>query len=733
MTKYISRTAAAITAAILLTPAMSAGNNTVEDMSMYIAPAATPDAPQQLTYMPDGSGYALLSDDGRSIDVFDIRSGQKTSTLFSVDNARESKLQSISGFKLSPDASKIIVWTDVCPIYRRSYTARHYVYERRTRLLKPISDTFDHTRIPQFSPDSRMVAFVADNNIYIRKLDYGSQVAVTTDGAKDHIINGATDWTYEEEFTLTSTLAWAPDNTTLCYIRFDESQVPLYSFPMYEGTCEPRDNYALYPGSFTYKYPVAGQPNSKVSLHSYDIETRKVKDIPLPDSRIEYIPRIDYGPTAQQLLVSTLNRDQNHFEIYSVNPKSTVCRSVYATDSKAWILPETYEKLTLDDAGFTVMVPGTSGHIELKQYSYAGASTGTIAAEGHDITAYYGKDAAGNHYYQVTSPTPMDRTVYRSGAKKTPSLLSSSDGTTSMSFSPDMKYAVSSHSDVNTPPVYDLISADGKRVRTLVDNSAYSSRIKPLSAATEFVKIPADGIELNAFIIKPRNFDASRHYPAIMYQYSGPGSQSVLNRWSFNWMSYFADQGFVIICADGRGTAGRGISFMQSVYKNLGHYETIDQIYAARYAASLPYIDSKRIGIFGWSYGGYEALMAASATNSPYAAAVAVAPVTDWRYYDTVYAERYMLTPQQNDEGYNSSAPIKHTASMKMPLLIMHGTADDNVHLLNTYQYVSTLQSQGSMCDMFIFPNMNHSINHCGAQALVYARMLEFFKNKLGR
>lgn len=720
----------AVLYSILLTLATyttaSGASTAVRDLKQYIAPESTPDAPDNFTYMPDGQSYALLSDDGHTIDVYDVKTGNKINTVFDVANARTTRLSSIEGFMLSPDASKIIVWTDVEYIYRRSFTARYYVYEQRTRELKPISTTHERTRIPVFSPDNRMIAFVADNNIYVAKLDYGSQVPVTTDGVKDKIINGAVDWTYEEEFTMTSTLAWAPDNSTLCYLKFNEAEVPLYSFPLYQGTCAPRDEYTYYPGEFTYKYPVAGEKNSVVSLHSYDIDTRKTKDISLPDHNIEYIPRINYGPSAQQLMVSTLNRDQNHFEIYSVNPKATTSRSVYSLDSKAWILPETYENITYLNDGFVIIAPDNTGYVGLKKYSYAGALMTTISSGNYDVTAYYGQDATGNHYYQAAAPSPMDRTVYRTGAKNGVQRISAETGTTSMRFSPDKRYAVSSYSDIDTPPVYNLVNGTGQRVRTLVDNVTYASTHKSLMAKTEFIKIAANGQELNAFVVKPRDFDPSHRYPVLMYQYSGPGSQSVLNRWSANWMNYFANNGIIVVCADGRGTAGRGMDFMQVVYKNLGYYETLDQIAAARWVAGQPWADAKKIAIFGWSYGGYEALMAGSAENNPYAAVVAVAPVTDWRYYDTVYAERYMLTPQQNDDGYNQSAPIKHTEGMTLPLLIMHGTAADNVHILNTYQYVSTLQSQGSLCDMLVFPNMNHSINHCGSQAVVYGKLFDW-------
>jgi len=721
-------------AVMLLAPAASATNPTqtiVSDIAPYVFPQNVTASPKAFSYMPDGTSYAMLSDDGKNIDTYDIKTGKLIDNLVSADNTRESKLDSFSGFTVSPNGKYILVWNNVRHIYRRSFTAEYYVYEVRTRLLRPLSHQFSQTMIPLFSPDSRMVAFVADNNIYIKKLDYNSEVAVTTDGATGRIINGATDWVYEEEFSLTSTLAWAPDNATLAFVKFNETEVPEYSFPLYRGACNPDNQYALYPGKFSCKYPVAGQKNSVVTLHSYDIDNRKIKDITLPDSRIEYITRIAYGPTPQQLLTVTLNRDQNRMEIYSVNPMSATSRSVYVQESKAWIIPQAYEDLKLTKNGFVVAAPDSKGFIQLKKYSYTGALLSSITSGDNDVTAYYGEDAAGCHYYQKAAPTPMDRTLWITDAKGLSRIVSKEHGNTSAKFSPEMSYCVTTFSDTKTPPVHTLSSAAGKTIRTLEDNAEFAAGASVLAVDKEFVTIPSDGYQLNAFIIKPRDFDASKRYPVIMYQYSGPGSQEVLNRWSLDWMNYFAHRGFVIICADGRGTGGRGTDFMFTVYKNLGHYETIDQLAAARYAASLPYVDSKRIGIFGWSYGGYETLMAVSAAGNPYAAAVAVAPVTSWRYYDTIYAERFMRTPQQNDEGYHSSAPISHAGDMSARLLVIHGTADDNVHFSNTVEYVSALQSHGILCDMLLFPNMNHSIYGCNARAEVYAKMFDFFSRNM--
>ena len=722
----------AATALYILTSAMAyaAGRSPyVAELAPFTAPDNRPAAPESYSYLPDGTALAV-SPDGLRIMRVDVQTGKESASLFDATHTRETTIPSIEGFIVSPNGEQIIVWNDSRPIYRRSFSARYYVYEVRSRLLRPLSSTHAFTQSPVFSPDSRMICFVAENNIYIRKLDYNTEVAVTTDGAKNKIINGVPDWTYEEEFTTTCSMAWAPDNLTLSYLRYDESDVALYSFPLYEGTCDPRSQFALYPGAYSYKYPVDGTANSTVSLHAYDIETRKTKDITIKAPGVEYIPRIGYGDTPERLVVATLNRDQNHLEIFAVNPKSTVAKSIYTEESKAWIAPETYEQLHLGPKTM-VINSCSSGFANLYEYSYTGELLRRITSEDADVTAYYGSDERGTHYYQIAAPTPLDRTVCSIDAKGRRNLLSPESGTSSAEFTPAMDMFVLNHNSASVPPVYTLRNAAGKQLRVIEDNSAYAARTANMPRREFFTMTTEGGISLNGYIVKPAVLAPGKKYPVVMSQYSGPGSQSVLNRWTLDWEQYFAMQGYIVVCVDGRGTGGRGRAFSDVVYRNLGHYETIDQIAAARYAAALPYADSSRIAIYGWSYGGYEALMCASAEGAPYAAAIAIAPVTDWRYYDTVYAERYMLTPQQNADGYRASAPIGRASRLSCPLLIMSGTADDNVHIANTYQYVSTLQSNGLLCDMFIFPNMNHSINGCNARAVVYAKMLTFLNTTL--
>lgn len=718
--------------ALTTTLLVSASNNAdIKGLAPYVYPMNKVNHVAKPDYLPDGMNYLALSDDGRRVVKYDTRTGAEVETVMDIDNTRENKIDHIEGYAISPDGSKILVHTGSTPIYRHSFKAKYYVYEIRTRMMRPLSVNHEYQRAPLFSPDGRMVAFVAeDNNIYLKKIDFDTETAVTTDGKVDQIINGVPDWVYEEEFTSACSMAWAPDNMTLSYLKYNESAVPAYSFPLYEGTCDPMTQYSLYPGAFTYKYPVAGEPNSVVTIHSFDIDNRKTKNITLPDDKIEYIPRIHYGSSPDRLIAVTLNRAQTRMEIFSVNPRSNVSKSLMVEEDNAWIEPCTYEDIKLNPDNF-VILSARSGYIHAYQYSYAGSMTRQITSGDYDVTAYYGSDAKGNHYYQSTASGPINRMISRIDAKGVVKNLSPEHGTASAWFTPAMNYYTVNYNNSTQPPKYTLYTIADKEVRVLEENKEASSRYAS-APKKEFMTITTtDGVVMNAYMIKPTDFSATKKYPVIMYQYSGPGSQQVLDKWEIDWMNYAAMKGYIILCVDPRGTGGRGRAWETVVYKNLGHYETIDQQGAARYAASLPYVDGSRIGITGWSYGGYETLMAISTPTSPFAAAVAVAPVTDWRYYDTVYAERYMLTPKENEDGYEESAPINHVGNMNIPLLIMHGTADDNVHLMNTMQYVSRLQADGRWCDMFLYPNMNHSIYYCNARLSVYSRLIDYFDKNL--
>ncbi len=744
--KYITKTIfsvalAALSAAVIFpvqaaSVAVPAGVLNVSSIAPYVYPQNAASTPGSMQFMPDGESFLRISDGGTKIVRYETSTGKELETVLDTSHTRESSISKVESFTISPDGSKLLVRSDSEPVYRRSVKGAYHVFEIKRNILRPLSTAFAMQQAPLFSPDSRMVAFVAENNIYIKKTDYNTEVPVTTDGAKNCIINGIPDWTYEEEFSTDCSMAWAPDNTTLCYLRYDESQVPLFTFTRYQGWCHVQSEYALYPGEFSYKYPVAGEKNSSVSVHSYDVDTRKTKEIPLADRNIEYIPRIAFGgASSERLMLVTLNRAQNRMEIYAANPKSTVAKSILVEEAKAWLNPAAYEDIAFEAESF-VLQSERNGWNNLYRYSYAGQQLRAITSGQAEVTAYYGTDALGFTYYQTVpagtdASAAINRVVCRIDRQgKKLETLTPAEGWASASFTPALNYYTVNYSNAATPPVYTLYNGKGKKLRLLEDNAEYASRYAS-APKREFFTMQSDGNTLNGYMVKPAGFSASKRYPVIMWQYSGPGSQEVVNRWKMDWDIYAATQGFLVVCVDGRGTGARGTAFRDIVYKHLGHYETIDQIAAANYVASLPYADGERIGLSGWSYGGYETLMGVTATDSPWKAAVAIAPVTSWRYYDTVYAERFMLTPQENADGYTESAPTERAARMACRLLIMHGTSDDNVHLSNTMEFVGALQAADRYCDMFLFPAMNHSIYGCDARALVYGRMISYFSDNL--
>ena len=685
-----------------------------------------------VTPLADGIHYVAASNNNTRIVKYEYRTGKAVETLFDVATARECNLKKFEGFSLSEDEKQLLIWDNSEKIYRRSFKAEYYTFEIKRNLLKPLSEN-GKQQVAVFSPNGRMVAFVRDNNIFVKKLDYGTELPVTRDGARNKIINGIPDWVYEEEFAFTSTLQWAPDNETLCFVKFDESNVPEYHFDLYEGSCPAYPQYALYPGSFEYKYPVAGENNAKVSVWSYTVETRALKQLNVPVDADGYIPRILFTRDADKLAVMTLNRIQNTLNIYTVNPKSGVNRLLLREQSNTWIDSENIDCVTFYP-DFFVIASERSGFRHLYQYNLNGTLIKQITKGNWDVTDFLGYDNVNRtFFYQSAEEGPLFRAIYKTDAKGAVIKLSDKKGTNKAEFNPSCTYFINKYNSTSVPLEITLCDAKGKQVRVLEDNNS----LKNLVARTdiprkEFFTCKNDaGDMLNGYMIKPLDFDASRRYPVVMVQYSGPGSQLVLDKWDVNWEQYLVSRAFIVACVDGRGTGARGNAFKTCVYMKLGELETQDQVSAARYMASLPYVDGKNIGIWGWSYGGYETLMAMSLSRDVYKAGVAIAPVTDWRFYDSIYAERYMRTPKENFDGYKRSAPLNHTEEQNGDLLVVSGTADDNVHLLNTLQYSSVMVESNKQFDMMIYTNKNHSIVGCNARYHLYTKVCDFFTDKL--
>lgn len=679
----------------------------------------------------DGKSYYELSDDGSRILKKDYRSGDIIETVFDAKTARDCDIEYWEGFQFSENEDKILLYTNKKPIYRYSFKADYYVYGIRHNKLQKLSNDGGE-EIAVFSPNGRMVAYVKDNNVFVAKLDYGTNIAATKDGEKNKIINGVPDWVYQEEFGLLSSLTWSPDNLMLAFIRWDETNVPLYSMQQYEND----DDYSqlcYYPQSFEYKYPVAGRENSIVSVKTYDVETRVLKTMELPVTEDSYIPRMTFTNDPTRLIITTLNRTQNRLQIHAANPRSTVTKLLYQEESKSWIDESILDKIKFyDDA--IIVLSDKNGYAHLYKYSTNGAFSKQLTDGKWNVTEYYGYDPVRKvHYIQTTQDGPLNRVLAKVDDRTGKiTKLTDGNGTYSAEFNSSFDYFVMRFSNAQTPDQYTICNYRGEKIRELEMNESYAGKYASTEIPKkEFFTMESNGVTLNGYMIKPIDFDPSKKYPVIMSQYSGPGSQQVLNAWKIDWENYFATQGYIIACVDGRGTGGRSKDFSSIVYMNLGKYESIDQLAAAEYMAQLPYVDSEKIGIWGWSYGGYETLMAMSQPGSKYAAGVAIAPVTDWRLYDTIYSERYMRTPQENESGYKAASPIERAQMLNGRLLIMTGTADDNVHQTNTLNYVSKLFENDKLVNMVVFPNKNHSITGGNTRCAVYSHVLDFYNTHL--
>ena len=662
--------------------------------------------------------YAQLSQDNKQILQYSFKTGKQTAILFDVNNTQGEHIDKFDGYIMSPDGRHILISTKRQNVYRRSYKAVFYIYTVQSRKLERLSDGGPQ-QAPVWSSDGNQVAFVRDNNIFLVKLLYGnSESQVTKDGKMNEVINGIPDWVNEEEFGFNSALVFTADGSMLCWIKYDESKVKQYSLQLFKGRSPELTENAIYPGTYSYKYPKAGEENSGVSAWSYDIKSHRIQQLNIPLATDGYMPRIVSTVDPDKIVIYTMNRHQDVLNLYSVNPRSTISHLLIKESVPKYVKEEAMANIRLTK-DFILFPSDRDGYMHLYLYNSNGTLKRKIGDGNFDITDVYGIDeSTGDVYYQAASLSAHDRQVYVCHANGKSERLTHQEGWNSAIFSGDFQYFINIWSDYNTPYVYTTCRNNGKIIATNVDNHDLKSKIQRYgwTKRETFSFITSDGVRLDGWMVKPANFDTSKKYPVIMYQYSGPGSQQVVNSWSAGSMGqggafdqYLAQQGFIVVCVDGRGTGGRGADFEKSTYLRLGDLESKDQVETASYLATLPYVDKDNIGIWGWSFGGFNTLMSMSNGKPIFKAGVAVASPTDWRFYDTVYTERYMRTPKENPQGYDVN-PIQRANNLSGALLICHGMADDNVHPQNAFEYSEALVQADKDFKEIYYTNRNHSI-----------------------
>lgn len=690
--------------------------------------------------MADGETYAQISKDGKQVVKYSFKTGKQVGVIFDANAVRGANIGSIDGYVMSPDGRRMLIQTHTKRIYRRSFTAEYYIYTLGNSSVVPLSDGGPQ-QTPIFSPDGNQIAFVRDNNIFLVKLLYdNAESQVTKDGKRNEVINGIPDWVNEEEFATNSSMVFTADSKQICWIRYDESAVKEYSMQMFKGSNPSMDEYADYPGFYSYKYPVAGGENSKVAVYSYDIKSRQTRKMQLPLDADGYIPRINMTSDPTKVAIFTLNRHQDNLSIYMANPLSTVCQLVIQDKVDKYFKEEAMANIKITDRHI-LMPSDRDGYMHLYLYTLGGQLKRRVTRGNYEVTDVYGYDeATGDVYYAANELGPQDKQVYVAHQNGKTERLTAREGYNSATFSAGYKYFINTWSDINTPVVYTLNNNSGKVLSTLVDNKGLKEKLAAYDLGTRelFSFTTSEGVKLNGWMVKPAGFDASRRYPVIMYQYGGPGNQQVLNSWNIGMCGqgalleqYMAQQGYIVVCVDGRGTGGRGAEFEKCTYLRLGELEAKDQVETALWLGSQPYVDKNRIGIWGWSYGGWNTLMSMSEGRPVFRAGVAVAPPTSWRYYDTVYSERYMRTPKENPSGYDEVNPMARVDKLSGALLICHGLADDNVHFQNTAEYTEALVQADKDFKENIYTNRNHSIYGGNTRNHLFRQIVNFFNAEM--
>ncbi|GHA42810.1 peptidase S9 [Salinimicrobium marinum] len=681
---------------------------------------------QSLQSLNNGTEYVVLNRDRESgnstIDVYSYKTGEKTNTL--VNSANLQEVENFSGFEFSENENKIILATNLESIFRRSTRGIYYVYDVQSKSVQKISE--DQIQEPTLSPGNDKVAYVFENNIYIKDLTSGNVTQVTSDGKKNEIINGVTDWVYEEEFSIVRAFDWNKTGNKIAFLKFDESEVPEFSMDIY--------GQDLYQTQNRFKYPKAGEANSDVSLHLYDVASGETNDVQLAE--YEYIPRLQWTNESDVLSVQTLNRHQNNLNLIFINATNREANVILNEVDEAYV--DVTDNLTfLDDNSF-IWTSEQDGWNHIYHYNRSGKLKNQITEGQWEVTNYYGYDPGSKRiFYQSTENGSINRDVYSirpNGRSK--QRLTEGTGNNSADFSADFTYFINAFTNATTPTQYTLhLAKNGKLVREIEDNAALAQQVEEYGfSPKEFSTINVNGNDLNMWMVRPSDFDETKEYPLFMFQYSGPGSQSVANTF-YNtndyWFQLLANEGYIVVAVDPRGTGLKGADFKKVTQKELGKYEVEDIIQSAKQLGERSYIDADRIGIWGWSYGGFMSSNAILKGNDTFKMAIAVAPVTSWRFYDSIYTERYMTTPQENPSGYDENSPINHVEKLKGAYLLVHGTGDDNVHVQNSMRMIEALVQANKQFDWAIYPDKNHGIYGGNTRLHLYTLMTNFIKENL--
>ncbi len=684
--------------------------------------------------LKNGKEYTMVTNG--SLVVYDYRTGDSVRTLINsndlVPSGEEEPLR-LRSFSMSDNEELFLIPTETEAIYRHSTKSEYYVFNSNTKALFKLSQNGKQS-LADFSPDGSRVAFVRDNNLFMVDLNTRDEKQITSDGKRNHIINGTCDWVYEEEFGFTKAFFWSPDGKRIAYYRFDESDVAEYTLEYYGD---------LYPKWETYKYPKAGEDNSLVEIHVYALDNGHIAIMDIGEELDQYIPRIKWTRDPEVLAIQRLNRLQNHLEILLADSRNGDSYTMYSEENKYYI-DITDDWTFLENKEQFLMTSERSGYNHIYLYNMDGTLAKQLTSGSWDVTSIYGWDAKSKSvYYQSAESSPLDRDIFKVDLKGKKTKISKQAGSNGADFSTNFKYYVGNYSSIGIPPVYTVNDSKGKVIRVLEDNKALKERLaeyeisKPefFTLTTPEITLPnGDQVELNAWKILPYNFDPEKEYPVLVTIYGGPGSQTVRNSWGgFNYMWYqmLAENGIMIVSVDNRGTGARGEEFKKMTYLELGKYETLDYIETAKVLGEMPYVDKERIAIFGWSYGGFMSSNALFQGADYYSTAIAVAPVTSWRYYDNIYTERFMRKPQDNASGYDDNSPINHVEKLKGNYLLVHGDADDNVHPQNSMDMFSALVKADKQFDFMLYPNKNHGIYGGNTRYHLFNKMTDFLYEHL--